>query len=207
MKGIVGGLQPAAGGADGVEVAARMGRMSELLTAEFKGKYAEQCSRGNVFTANVSGVTVPVVANNLVSVFTLYNPPGSGINMELIDFVAPVVLATTVVDGIGLYYSSAALTAAGTFTTRGVEQCGLLGQVGSARGRFYSAFTHSGTPVLAKLLGGWAAVTDAGANGVEHSLDGAIIIPPGIACSVAMTTAASTASGVALSLSWAELPV
>lgn len=207
MKGVVGGLQPPTGGMDGAEVPARMGRMSEIIMAPYKGAYAEQCARGNVWFASAAAVTVPVIAATLVSVFTVYNPPGSGKNLELIDFVAPLVLATSVVDGIGLYYSTAAQTALGTFTTKGTPQCGLLGGGGSPAGQFYSAYTHSGTPLLACLMGGWGAVTDANSDGPVFNFNGKVIIPPGIAASVAMTTAAGTTSGITLGVSWAEHPV
>lgn len=207
MKGVVGGLNPPAGAADGSEVPARMGRMSEIIMAPYKGAYAEQCARGNVWFASAAAVTIPVNANNLVSVFTLYNPPGSGKNLELIDFVAPVVLATTVVDGIGLYYSAPNNAIAGTFTTKGTPQCGLLGGGASPAGQFYSAYTHSGTPLLACLMGGWGAVTDANSDGPVFNFNGKVLIPPGVAASVAMTTAAGTGSGITLGMSWAEHPV
>lgn len=203
LKGLIG--VPGSGVSDGSEVTSRFGRNNDLIVAQDQGKYSEPSSRGRVFSANVAAVTVPVVANNLVSVFALYNPPGSGVLMELIDFDATNVVAATVVDGIGLYYSPAALSAAATFTTPGTVISQILDNGPQNNGRFYSALTHSGTPILAALMGGDPATT--AQAGIHHSFDGKVQIPPGIVASVAMTTAASTANGITLGLSWLERPI
>lgn len=179
------------------------GKQTEQFVSEIHGQYYIANYFGGVFSANVTAVTVPVIASGLVSVFSLYNPLASGVNMELIDFDFAMVLATTVVDAVGLYYSAANLAAAGTFTTVGTPQSGLIGSGASPRGKFYSAYTHSGTPVRCAILGSFGATTNVGGVSSEN-LNGKIIIPPGTVVSVAMSTAAGTASGLDIGCTWAE---
>src|SRR5438105_820133 len=89
---------------DGQEATPNLGRQNEQLMSELHGKWYVASYRGAVFSANVTAKTVPVIASGLVSVFGLYNPVGSGKVLELIDFDLGLVLATTVVDTVGLYW-------------------------------------------------------------------------------------------------------
>ena len=192
--------------APGSEIAAGFDTRGALLTNQFSGPYAELCRQGKIYYCSAAAFTMPVNAASLVSKFTIYNPPGSNVNLELIEINAATVVATTVVDGVGVYYSSAAQTAAGTFTTLGTVSNALLNGP-SGQAQFYSAYTASGTPTLGRILGGWGAVTDPGPNTVTKDFWGSLAVSPGTAIHVAMTTAASTASGITLDAVWAEVPV
>jgi hypothetical protein len=150
---------------------------------------------------------VPVIAATLVSVFSLYNPPGSGKNLELIRLDYAIVLATTKVNVLGLYYSTAALTAAGTFTTAGTALSAIIGGNASNVGIPYSAYTHSGTPARHTIVGQFSAVTSTNDQPLFYDFDGRAIIPPGVIVSAAFSTAAATGSSVDLGLAWAEWPV
>ena len=190
---------------DGAEIFAIGGKQGDAIVSELHGKHFTANYRGKLFVASAAAVTVPVIASGLVSVFTLYNPPGSGVNMELVETSLINVLATTVVDGTGWYFSTAVLTAAGTFTTAGTTQPLNVGAGFTPAGKFYSAYTHSGTPVLVDIIGGYGAATASSA--VTKFYDGRLILPPGIAMSVAMSTNASTGSGITLSAVWQESPI
>ena len=192
--------------APGTEIAAGFDTRGALLTNGFGGPYAELCRQGKVYYCSKAAFTMPVNAATLGSLFTIYNPPGSNVNLEMIETNVATVTATTVVDGCGRYYSSAAQTAAGTFTTLGTVSNALLnGPTGQAQ--FYSSYTASGTPALGRLVGGWGAVTDPGPNTVTKDFWGSLIVPPGTAVHLAMTTAASTGSGITADTLWAEIPI
>jgi hypothetical protein len=178
-----------------------------LLTSDAHGRWFAANYRGKVFSANVTAVTIPVVASGLVSVFTLYNPPSSGVIGEIISTEIGQVLATTVVDAVGWYFSTAALTALGTFTTLGTPQSGRVGDSTANAIKFYSAYTHSGTPVRIDIIGSFGATTDAGLALPQKVYNGRLLLPPGIAMSVAMSTAAGTASGLDVGAGWAEWPL
>lgn len=195
---------------DNVEVSDALGKQNQRLIDQLHGKYWNAAVRGGVYTANRTALTVPVVANNLVSVFTLWNPASSRVNVELITLDYGIVLATTVVDTIGLYWQNGSNVTSGTFTTVGVKGtnwfCAKPSQpIGQAQ--FYSAFTHSGTPVRIRPVGQFGATTSTNDTPLTYNFDGTVILEPGDLISIAMSTAASTASGVDLGLTYAEVPL
>lgn len=192
---------------DGSDSDATLGRNGEQLVSEIHGKFFTACARGALFTFNVAAVTIPVVAATLVSVFSLYNPVGSGKLLELVDLDVSTVLATTVVDTVGLYVSSPVLAAKGTFTTAGTVLSGIIGSTAAGVGIPYSAYTHSGTPTLYKIVGGYGAVTETSVNQIHYDFDGKVCIAPGAIVSVAMSTAAGTASGNDIGITWIETPI
>src|SRR5262245_50351994 len=88
---------------DGSNPVLAVGKQGEQLASEVHGKWYTINKRGNVFTANVTGATIPVNATTLGSVFAIYNPRNSGVDCELIDLDITTVLATLVVNSYGLY--------------------------------------------------------------------------------------------------------
>lgn len=197
--------------ADGYQPAHPIGgRQGEQLIAQMHGKYFAANLRKNVFKFNVTAVAVTVVANNLVSVFGLYNPPGSGVIAEMISTEVGQDAAATIVDTLGWYFSNATLSAAATFTTLAAANTnyfsGRVGDVPSGAVRPYTAVTHSGTPVRCDIVCSWGATTDAGLFSVPKQHDGALLLPPGILMSLAVSTTITTAVGLDLACSWAEWP-
>lgn len=183
------------------------GPNGEKLVSDVHGRFFNVNYRGGLFTFNVAAVTLPVNAGSLASKFGIYNPPSSGKNMELVCMDAASVVATTVVDAIGLYYSSGSTAAAATFTTPGTILSSIVGGNAASVVTAYTAVSHSGTPALHSILTTWGATTAATQGTNHYDFDGRIIVPPGTLISLAMTTAASTASGITLGLTWAEFPV
>lgn len=178
----------------------------QLAVAKVHGDYFEANFRGKVFSANVTAVTIPVVANGLVSVFTLWNPPSSGVIGEIISTMIGQVLATTVVDEVAWYSSTAAATGLGTFTTLGVARSCRVQDPAANAIKFYSAFTHSGTPTREEFIGGFGATADVNFALPDVRHNGRLLLPEGIAMSVAMSTAAGTTSGLDIEAVWAEWP-
>lgn len=188
------------------------GKQGEKIVADLHGKYFNAAIRKNVFRANVTAQTIPVIASGLVSKFSLYNPPGSGVIAEIISTEVGQVLATTVVDVLAWYFSSTTATAAATFTTVGVANTNYFsaraGDVPSGQVQFYSAMTMTATtPVRIGMVASFGATTDAvviPAMIAQH--DGTLLLPPGISMHLAMSTAAGTATGLDLGVVWAEWP-
>jgi hypothetical protein len=192
----------------------RGGQSSSILTAvDDMGavvqspRYQYLAARGKVFSFAVAAVTVTVNASNLVSVCSLYNPSGSNVMAEILDVEAHAVVATTVVNALGVYFQNGSLVEAATFTTRSNAIInGRLGEGQTPALQAYSALTHSGTPALAAIVGGWGAVTDPTSCPTRKDFSGSLVIPPRTIVSLAMTTAASTATGVTMQIRWAEVP-
>lgn len=179
----------------------RVGDDGALVVSE---RYSELAARGKVFHFSVAAVTLPVNAANLVSLMSVYNPPTSGVMMELIECEAHFVVATTVVNALGLYALDNQSGA--TFTTLGTIRSSRLTEGVTSACRAYSSLTFSGTPLLADIIGGWGAVTDSGSSPIRKEWDGKIQVPPGVAIAIANTTAAATASGFTGLIRWAETP-
>lgn len=194
----------------GTPIPPAMGRQSERLASQARGKYGTAALNKGVYTFNVTAQTIPVIASGLVSVFSLWNPPSSGILAEMVDTELGQVLAATVVDTVGWYFSSGNLALAGTFTTKAVALTTYFsGRVGDTPNGLvvpYTAYTHSGTPVRADIIGAFGATTDVSGILPAKVYDGRLWIPPGTVMSVAMTTAAGTASGLDVSARWIEWP-
>ena len=178
------------------------------LVSSLHGKWYNCAKNGNVFHANVTAVTLPVVASGLVSKFSVYNQAGSGKNLELISCDIGLVLATTVVDVVGLYYEQSAAITLGT-TTYGTAVGGLIGNSNTPAGKFASSLTHTTgiTPTRAMILATFGATSSTADNPIHYDFEGKVIVPPGTIISIAMSTAASTSSGVDIGLSWAEWPI
>lgn len=193
---------------DGANPLVLQGKAGELVKTDLHGKWYTAAYRGRVFSGSVAAVTLPTNASNLVSVFSLFNPANSPVNVELISLNWAYVVATTVVNGIGLYYQriGGAVTIP-TSQTAGTVTSGLVGNTASPQALFLSAATHVGTPTLGTIVGYTGAVTSTAANINQYLFDGKFVLPPNTIVSVAMTTAASTASGFTGSLDWAEWPI
>ncbi len=188
------------------------GKSGEDLVAELHGKYYTSNYRGSLFSMQVggagTGVTLPVQAAAPTSVFSLINPVGSTKMVELVAFDWAYVLATTVVDSIGLYWSTAVQTAAATLTTPGTVIPGTLGGTVTAGVALpYISMAPSGTPAPVLVMGYTGAVTSTAANVNTFWFDGRVLVAPGISVHVMMSKAASTAAAFTGSLTWAEHPL
>jgi hypothetical protein len=192
---------------DGSSPVQLMGKQADGIVSELHGKHYTANYRGKLFAALAAAVTVPLTSSGVASVFTLYNPPGSGVNAEIVETSVAQVLSATLVDVVGWYYSTAAQTAAGTFTTKGTVQSLVAGNAPGNAVQFFSAYTTSGTQTLLDIIGSFGAITNATAYTPTKFYDGRLILPPGIAMHLMASTAAGTASGLTLSASWAEWPI
>lgn len=193
--------------ADGNTPPFTIGRQGDQLASEVHGRGWAGNYRGKLFEANAVAVTIPVVTASVASVFTLYNPPGSNVKAELIFAGVFNVVASTVVNVVGWYASPAVNTAAGTFTTKGTVNSGIVQGPTANQVLYYSSYTHNGTPVLVDIIGGFGATTNTTAGGGAKLYNGELLLPPGIAMSILMSTAAGGATGLAAEVKWIEWPL
>jgi hypothetical protein len=183
------------------------GQQGEAYVGHIHGNYYNAAKAGLVFQAQATARTVPVVAANMASVFSVYNPIGSGKVLELISADIGVVLATTVVDVVGLHYEK--FTTAPTYTA-GTETSTLLGSGLRSTAVYATALTHvamgTGAAARATLLTTFGAVTSTADNPITYYFDGKILVPAGVAVSFAVSTTVWTTSGMDLGLCWVEWP-
>ena len=113
--------------ADGVHAEARLGRTGEVIVSHGHAYLREAVLRGNCFAvANQSGVTSQAGLSATTPVLTLFNPPGSGVNLELIYAGALLIVANAAAAVVWLAANTATTAAVvtGTATTaRSIGSC------------------------------------------------------------------------------------
>ena len=187
-----------------------MGRASDLVVSELRGKYGTMAMNRSLFTFNVMAIAIPVITSGVVSLFSLWNPPSSGVLAEMVDTEIGQTVVATIVDAIGWYMSSGNLALAGTFSTKAVANTNYFsartGDTPNGQIVPYLAYTHSGTPVRVDIIGSFGAVTDIAMTVPMKVYDGRLWVPPGSVISVCASTTVTTAVGLNLSARWAEWP-
>lgn len=218
LKGTVGNGR--AGVGDGSEVAARMGRQAELLSGNVRGFYAEQTSRGNKFCLNLPVTSTTIAAGNISAAaaaastqFAIWNPAGSGVNLELSKLIVAVISGTLPVGPLTHNLMLNGIpTISSTLTNGSLLNCLPSGRAPVARAVAVTAgtaLTGGGalspyrTMAINFSAGTYAAL--GGANAVEV-LDGDIIIPPGYGYVPCWAAAGTTLIG-AYSLVFDEVPI
>jgi hypothetical protein len=191
LKGTVGNGR--AGVQDQTEVAARMGRLGDLITSNLNGFYYEQAKRGNKFSMVCDATTTGAAAGQLNAAaaaastqFALWNPVGSGVDLVL-QKVFFGLISGTVVGGPPFHslMLNGIPTISATFSAGRMNNMLPGGAAPKARGVAHAAGTAlTGGGALTTLrpmgltysAGTYAAL--AGSAAVEV-LDGEIVIPEG----------------------------
>jgi hypothetical protein len=187
--------------ADGVGLSQlRGGKTGELIVGQAHAPHYEAVSRGNVFTAcNQSVVTAGTALTSTGVTFHLCNPPGSGINMVLLQ--TAITLVTDSTPGQIVYAATmASLTAVTAGTALTVYNTLLNG--GSGIGLAKSATTLPATPVAIRPL--VTGETAAGIASLVDYVDGAIILSPGSTLSLQGITIVAT---FLASMVWEEVKI
>ena len=210
------GLNVIVGNGAGTTIPTAQGPAGELLAAEIHGKFYHPTRAGNVFylATAAAGTVVPVQATNLVSTFTLWNPLGSGKNIELIRYSYGVLNATTVVSDISMYVQPGVgqtVAAPGTLTLLAIRSAAGAG----ATPTIASVCTGYSAATLVNVVGtnlfrgptmtSFGAVTSTADAPINYDFDGTFIMPPGTLITMA-GTAAQTQAG-SQCLTWSEWPV
>lgn len=192
----------------GTQVGARGIHTGEMGVSDVHGRYAEAVRRGNVYTgANQAGQAI----TNLLSAATgliLYNPIGSGVNLELLEilFGQTSVAAAAANALLALAANVNPTLGAPTTTTALAIRNAQLGNQKSGVGQLFSVATIGAAPVLQRPI--WqpsvsATATTAIPPVVKDEVAGAVVVGPG--CCVSLT-ALSALSGVG-SFTWEEVPL
>ncbi len=189
-----------------------LGRQGDTLVSDVHGTYYNVASRGNVFFASsgLAGSVVKLSAATMTSVtFSLLNPVGSGVNVELIDMSwQQFGSGTEIVTQLGVaIQTDIASAGVPTTLTAGVINNGLVGGGNVSKCVFYTVATMTNAAIGAKFPHFWLfqnplATTVTQAPNL-YEFKGKLIMPPG---SMLVPVAALTGTEIeaAISLSWAE---
>jgi hypothetical protein len=203
---------------DGANLPLLTGKQSELIDSALHGQYYTAAYRGFLYQATtlVAGVVIPVQATNLVSTFTIWNPLGSGVNVELVRWSYANTTVTFVVSPIALWIQTAvggANTVPGTLTTISSRNAnwssGAVNPIASSKATVYSAATLVNTMATnmwqGPILLGPAATSSTQIGPNNHDFNGSTLLGPGTLAAVAGFAAQTAASSQ--TLIWAEWPL
>ena len=191
------------------------GRQGDSMVSELHGKYYQGAYAGNVFYASTlaAGIIVPFNAATVASKFTLWNPAGSGVNVELIELTLCQVPGTALITGLGMGFqgplastggvpTSLTLAAGGNITTK-------IGSGLAPKASLYTAATLTNvaisnlSPIYWLLNNVATTVITQGQTIVPF--DGKFLLPPDTLCTL-VNSITGTQSACAASICWAEWP-
>lgn len=204
---------PTTSNADSVIANLIGGRSNEALIAQLHGKWYTHTYRGNVFHGRTlaAGVNIPA-SGGTSQVFGIWNPYGSGVNVELVAAYYGWVSTTGTPGNIGYDFvpqaTPLAITAF-TVTAPGSVN-GLMGAGKPSRVLFTGtaattvAGTYLGTNGMSQITTTGLTTTAAPFTTSEW-FEGSIIIPPGAALFPSGNVAPSTKHDIRWV--WVEVPV
>ncbi len=194
-----------------------LSREGGVLTSQTRGEYGAATVNGNVFFASspLAGSVVALSAANQVVKFALWNPAGSGKNVELIRFSwQQFGTGTEIVTQLGLAFQDHVSTTGipGTQTTQGTGGPfnALIGGGLASVCSFWIAMTMANPAIGAHYQHMWLMNTPLATTVTDQSkiieFRGSVIMPPDtIVTPVAALT--GTEIEACMTLWWAEYPV
>lgn len=205
---------------DGSTPQARGGRQGEAIGSNLRGFYAEQTARNRVFSLVLNATTTNDAAGNIVAAaaaastqFALWNPLGSGVNLELLKVFIGIISGTP--PGGPVFHGIIKGGALPTIANSGTVNCNMIGSnavpkagyLASAAGAALTGCANG--PTLLRPIGidfsasSFAAA--AGQSAAMEILDGDIILTPGTGW-VPLWAAAGTSLLNSYGVTWAEVP-
>ena len=194
------------------------GRAGEIVSSALHTQFYEASLAGKVFQATtlVAGVTLPVQGPSFTGVFTIWNPLGSSVNVELIRISHAFTTVTEVVGPIALYIqtgvggANAVPTSLTALSTRPALWGGTgINPIASSVATVYSAATFTNTVgtnmFQGPILFGPAAALSTANLPCTYDFNGNTLLGPGVLATVACFAAQTQTSS--LSCIWAEWPV
>ena len=200
---------------DGSYPAQLGGKSGEGIVAQLHGKHFTNAVRGNVFLGSTlaAGIVVPFNAATLAGTFTLHNPAGSGVNVELIDLNVCQVPGTALITGLGMGFQGPLASTGGVPTGTTVSAGGVkstkIGSGVTPKAQLYTVATLTNVAIvnLSPIL--WlfnnVATTVITQQYANYSFDGKIILPPDTLCTL-VNSITGTQSASPVSITFAEFP-
>lgn len=195
--------------ADGTFAPARLDKTAALVVQNAHGKYHEAAARGKLFIASigVAGVA-PGTALSTSPALTLWNPSNSGILVSIKQVFVGYV-SGTLGAGMLVHAQNASQVAAPTGGTELTVLAAILNSTkGSARAFTGSTISATSTLVRASMAMGAALATTATFPSITmDEVDGAIVVPAGVAWCYQGVAAAGTSPLLTFSVVYEEIAV
>jgi hypothetical protein len=197
----------------------RSGPFSDLIISRLRGDYAEAASSDLLYHAVLAATTGTIAAGNINGAaaaastqFALWNPPGTGVNLEIVKFFVAAISGTppggpvfhsfmlgTPSNTVGGAPGLSALTGSNSSSARFLA---------SAAGTALTGMANGPTVLRPSSINLFAAALAAGAN-IENTLElveGDIVVQPGWMW-VPTWAAAGTLFLNAYGVSWLEVAI
>ncbi len=198
------GPQFVAAGTSNVPV--RLDAYGAMVTSGLRGNFAELASRRQVFSSYVTTVATSLAATATIGNM-IWNPPGSGVRLELLRWVSQIVATSATCTGIAIAggyqtttpTTTTAATATGCTSIRAVT-------LSAGQAFAYSIATVLTAPVIIRPLHhNTAAIATVGEDMQSGTFDGEIVVEEGGFVTLCALGAAAAASGHTSGLIWAEV--
>ena len=199
------GPQLQAAGAQNVPV--RVDAYGAMVMSGLRGRYAELAARGQVFSSYVSAVATSLAATATIGNM-VWNPPGSGVRLELLRWQSAIVATSATCTGIAIAggYQTTTPTTTTAATTQGSTRIAAP-TLATGRAIAYSIATVLAAPIIIKPLHhNTAAIAITGVDMLVGDFDGMITVEEGGFVTMCALGAAAAATGHTSALVWAELP-
>jgi hypothetical protein len=199
------------------------GRDKNLLTSDFHGRYYETARNGRLFfqTTTIAGLAIPIYTGTAPRV-AIYNPPDSGVNVNLISISCQRASGTTVEFAAALFAAfgvqavasggfitafPGALNVAATPPKNALFNGGQASRVLSTASGTVTSTAWAAGDTLYALFHSYAAVSATAVDGAPwtHDFDGKVILPP--ATLVGLAGSVASVALYATTLVWEEVPV
>lgn len=193
-------------GATKTKGVAATGNGDQLVT-QYLGDYAAMAAKGQIYTAYTSAVALSLAATATIGCM-VWNPPGSGVRIHLLEWASQIIVTDADCTGVGLAIgyqtTTPTTTTAATFYGRT-----LVDQVTAVAGKAkaYNIATVLTAPLtMAVLHHNTAAINTVGMENMSGSFKGGIILEEGGFATTVALGAAAAASGWTGHLMFAEIP-
>lgn len=177
-----------------------------LLTTGLRARYAELSRRGQVFTSYVATVATSVPATATIGNM-VWNPPGSGVRLELIRWGSLIVATSASCTGIAIaggYQTTTPTSTTGATVTGSTNISQVTLKSGKAAA--YSIATVLTVPVIIMPLHhNTAAIATTGVDDMVGDFDGLITVEEGGFVTLTALGAAAASSAHTSALLWAEI--
>jgi hypothetical protein len=186
----------------------RAERTGSACTVFGHAPYSEAANRGNIMIASQAvGGVAPGTALSTTPSLCLWNPVGSGVNLNIIATSVGYVSGTL---GAGsIVYAQ--VTSQATAPSSGTEITPVCTKIGAGKGsgRAFTGSTVSATPTLIQAvydMGAFLASTAVPVAPVVHQVDGYISIQPGNCFVMHGVAAGGSTPLTMMSVTWEEVP-
>lgn len=178
-----------------------------LLITGLRGRYAEMARRGMYYTSYVTAVATSLAATATIGNM-VWNPPGSGVRLELAKWTSNIVATSASCTGIGIaggYQTTTPTTVTAATVTGSTRIAATTLSAGKALA--YSIATVLTAPVvIAVLHHNTAAINTVGAEQMSGDFEGSIVVEEGGFVTLVSFGAAAAASAHTSSIGWIEVP-